>query len=65
MRVRRRRCPEARNAGKAGAIADEATWSAIRDRGIGVADHLSRHDAYALFDAVGGLIRTGKDFAAR
>ena len=43
----------------AGAVADEATWAEIRRRGLDVASHLDRHDAYPLFDAVGGLIRTG------
>ena len=43
----------------AGAVADETTWDAIRAKGLDVADHLARHDAYPLFDAVGGLIRTG------
>ena len=43
----------------AGAIADETTWEAIRRHGVNVAAHLERHDAYPLFDAVGGLIRTG------
>jgi glycerate 2-kinase len=43
----------------AGAVADETTWAAIKAKGLGVADHLARHDAYPLFDAVGGLIKTG------
>ena len=43
----------------AGAVADEGTWAAIRARGLDVARHLDRHDAYPLFDAVGGLVRTG------
>jgi glycerate 2-kinase len=43
----------------AGAVADETTWDAIQGKGLDVADHLARHDAYPLFDAVGGLIRTG------
>lgn len=43
----------------AGALADERTWTAIRGRGLDVAGHLDRHDAYPLFDAVRGLIRTG------
>jgi hydroxypyruvate reductase/glycerate 2-kinase len=43
----------------AGAVGDESTWRAIRERGLDVATHLQRHDAYPLFDAVGGLIRTG------
>jgi glycerate 2-kinase len=43
----------------AGAVADETTWDAITAKGLTVADHLNRHDAYPLFDAVGGLIRTG------
>jgi hydroxypyruvate reductase/glycerate 2-kinase len=43
----------------AGAVADEGTWLAIRQRRLDVTHHLDRHDAYPLFDAVGGLIRTG------
>jgi glycerate 2-kinase len=43
----------------AGAVADEATSARVRQRGLDVAAHLDRHDAYPLFDAVGGLIRTG------
>jgi hydroxypyruvate reductase/glycerate 2-kinase len=43
----------------AGAIADEWTWSEIRRRGLDALRHLNRHDAYPLFDAVCGLIRTG------
>ena len=43
----------------AGAVADESTWEAIRRSGLNLAAHLDRHDAYPLFDAVGGLIRTG------
>lgn len=43
----------------AGAGADETTWEAIRRLGLNVSAHLDRHDAYPLFDAVGGLIRTG------
>jgi hydroxypyruvate reductase/glycerate 2-kinase len=43
----------------AGAVIDESTWAAIRARGLEVASHLDRHDAYPLFDAVGGLVRTG------
>lgn len=43
----------------AGAVADGSTWDEVRKRGLDVADHLRRHDAYPLFDAVGGLIRTG------
>jgi glycerate 2-kinase len=43
----------------AGAIADEETWAVIRQHGFDVARHLDRHDAYPLFDAVGGLIHTG------
>ena len=43
----------------AGAVADEATWDAVRRLGWNVTAHLGRHDAYPLFDAVGGLIRTG------
>jgi hydroxypyruvate reductase/glycerate 2-kinase len=43
----------------AGAVADEGSWPAIRQRGFDITRHLDRHDAYPLFDAVGGLIRTG------
>jgi glycerate 2-kinase len=43
----------------AGAVADESTWAEIRRRGLDAAAHLDRHDAYPLFDALGGLIRTG------
>jgi glycerate-2-kinase len=43
----------------AGAVADESTWPAIHRRHLNFADHLRRHDAYPLFDAVNGLIRTG------
>jgi hydroxypyruvate reductase/glycerate 2-kinase len=43
----------------AGAVADEGTRPAIRQRGLDIARHLDRHDAYPLFYAVGGLIRTG------
>jgi glycerate 2-kinase len=43
----------------AGAVADESTWAELDRRGLDVASHLDRHDAYPLFDAVGGLIRTG------
>ena len=43
----------------AGAVADESTWDAIKAKGLDVAGHLARHDAYPFFDAVGGLIRTG------
>ncbi|HKB03370.1 MAG TPA: DUF4147 domain-containing protein [Gemmataceae bacterium] len=43
----------------AGTVADETTWAELRRRGLDVATHLDRHNAYPLFDAVGGLIRTG------
>lgn len=43
----------------AGAIADETTWQDIASRKLDVADHLNRHDAYPLFEMVGGLIKTG------
>jgi hydroxypyruvate reductase/glycerate 2-kinase len=43
----------------AGAVADETTWPAIRAHGLDAARHLDRHDAYPLFDTVGGLVRTG------
>ena len=44
----------------AGAIACETTWTEVTRRRLDVASHLDRHDAYPLFDAVGGLIRTGR-----
>ena len=43
----------------AGAIADGATWPELNRQRLDVSGHLNRHDAYPLFDAVGGLIRTG------
>jgi hydroxypyruvate reductase/glycerate 2-kinase len=43
----------------AGAVADESIWARVRERGLDAAAHLGRHDAYPLFDAVGGLVRTG------
>jgi hydroxypyruvate reductase/glycerate 2-kinase len=43
----------------AGAVADESTWVRIHQHGQDVAADLDRHEAYPLFDAVGGLIRTG------
>ncbi len=43
----------------AGAIADEITWGDLNRHRLNVSEHVNRHDAYPLFDAVGGLIRTG------
>ena len=43
----------------AGAVADGDTWAKATTAGLSVPDHLTRHDAYPFFDAVGGLIRTG------
>ncbi len=43
----------------AGAIADADTLRRAAALGLSAADHLSRHDAYPFFDAVGGLMRTG------
>jgi len=43
----------------AGAIADETTWGELTRRGLDVGSHLDRHDAYPLFDSIGGLVRTG------
>lgn len=43
----------------AGAVATRETLSAARRLGLSTATHLARHDAYAYFDATGGLIRTG------
>lgn len=43
----------------AGAVADASIFDRIASRGLSLADHLQRHDAYPLFDAVDGLVRTG------
>jgi glycerate-2-kinase len=43
----------------AGAVADAGTPGRAADRGLDVADHLARHDAYGFFDATGDLLRTG------
>jgi glycerate 2-kinase len=43
----------------AGAIADEMTWAEVTRRGLDLASHQDRHDAYPLFDDIGGLVRTG------
>lgn len=43
----------------AGAVASIETVYAARPAGLSASDYLRRHDAYAYFDRVGGLIRTG------
>jgi glycerate-2-kinase len=43
----------------AGALADEATLTRSRQRGLAPADCLDRHDAYSFFDATGDLLKTG------
>jgi hydroxypyruvate reductase/glycerate 2-kinase len=43
----------------AGALADEGFFDRVAARNLSLADHLSRHDAYPLFDAAGDLLRTG------
>jgi len=43
----------------AGAIIDEHLAAQLADRQLDPADYLRRNDAYSLFDALGGLIRTG------
>jgi glycerate 2-kinase len=43
----------------AGAIADSTTLAVIAKHQLVVEAHLRRHDAYPLFDRVGGLIRSG------
>jgi hydroxypyruvate reductase/glycerate 2-kinase len=43
----------------AGAVATAETLARAAALGFEPADHLRRHDAYLLFDAVGGLVRTG------
>jgi glycerate 2-kinase len=39
-------------------VTGESAWRAQR-AGVDAADSLSRNDAYAFFDALGDLIRTG------
>ncbi len=43
----------------AGALADQSTWPALHQHRLDPTRHLNRHDAYPLFDAIDGLIRTG------
>jgi glycerate 2-kinase len=43
----------------AGAVADANTITALAEQQLSVEDFLHRHDAYTLFDRVGGLIRSG------
>jgi glycerate 2-kinase len=43
----------------AGAIAGEWSFVALQQSGLSIEATLKRHDAYPLFDAIGGLIRTG------
>jgi hydroxypyruvate reductase/glycerate 2-kinase len=43
----------------AGAAADENTWVELQTRHLDPEDALLRHDAYPLFQRVGGLIKTG------
>ncbi|VTR95906.1 glycerate kinase : Putative uncharacterized protein OS=uncultured Desulfobacterium sp. GN=N47_E46250 PE=4 SV=1: DUF4147: MOFRL [Gemmata massiliana] len=43
----------------AGAVADAATLAALAEQKITADDFVQRHDAYYLFDRVGGLIRSG------
>ncbi|QJW99388.1 glycerate kinase type-2 family protein [Frigoriglobus tundricola] len=43
----------------AGAVADAVTFAEVNKHRLSVADYLRRHDAYQLFDQVGGLIRSG------
>jgi hydroxypyruvate reductase/glycerate 2-kinase len=43
----------------AGAVATAETLARAAALGLDPADHLRRHDVYPLFDAVGGLVRTG------
>jgi glycerate 2-kinase len=43
----------------AGAIADEALVKRIIASGIDPDSYLARHDSYTIFDAVGGLFKTG------
>ena len=46
----------------AGAWVEPATLSRASQRGMKVADYLERNDAYAYFDALGDLLRTGPTF---
>ncbi|MBN9120976.1 MAG: DUF4147 domain-containing protein [Planctomycetes bacterium] len=43
----------------AGAVADAGTFAGIAQHRLAAEDYLRRHDAYTLFDRVGGLIRSG------
>lgn len=43
----------------AGAVADARTLSDVLQHQLDARDFLRRHDAYTLFDRVGGLLRTG------
>ena len=43
----------------AGAVADATTLAELAKRQLDAEDFLQRHDAYTLFDRVGGLIRSG------
>ncbi len=43
----------------AGAIGEAATLRHAAERGFSAHDHLTRHDAYPFFNAVGGLLQTG------
>jgi hydroxypyruvate reductase/glycerate 2-kinase len=43
----------------AGAVADAGTLAGMAQRQLAAEDFLRRHDAYTLFDRVGGLIRSG------
>jgi hydroxypyruvate reductase/glycerate 2-kinase len=43
----------------AGAFADAGTFDRAEGRGLSLADHLARHDAYPFFDATGDLLKTG------
>lgn len=43
----------------AGALADAEVYERICKLGLDPASHLARNDAYPLFDAAGGLIKTG------
>lgn len=43
----------------AGAVADEATWTAAAEKGLDAGVILARNDAYPFFAATGGLLKTG------
>jgi hydroxypyruvate reductase/glycerate 2-kinase len=43
----------------AGAVGDAETLRIMAETGLSAEDHLRRHDAYTLFDRVGGLLKTG------